>query len=228
MDLLEAIKNRKSIRKFTDESIKKEDLEEIIEVARRAPSSVNGQQISLVYTTDKNIIEKIAHLSGGQAQIRDCSCFITLIGDYYRDKVYLESVGKELTDDIIQRLREVAMVDAGIMALTINYVAMAKGYGCTIIGGVKDNPEQIAELLNLPKNTIVALGITIGVPTKESLEGTLKPRIKKEAFAMEDKYNKEVQVNAVKDYEKVLDKWFKDINVEQPLFGDVISRFYSK
>ena len=42
MDLIEAIKNRKSIRKFTDESIKKEDLEEIIEVARRAPSSVNG------------------------------------------------------------------------------------------------------------------------------------------------------------------------------------------
>lgn len=227
MDLIEAIKNRKSIRKFTDESIKKEDLEEIIEVARRDPSSVNGQQISLVYTTDKNIIEKIAHLSGGQAQIRDCSCFITLIGDYYRDTVYLESVGKKLTEDI-QRLREVVMVDAGIMALTINYVAMAKGYGCTIIGGVKENPEQIAELLNLPKNTIVALGITIGVPTKESLEGTLKPRIKKEAFAMEDKYNKEVQVNAVKDYEKVLDKWFKDINVEQPLFGDVISRFYSK
>lgn len=227
MDLLEAIKNRKSIRKFTDESIKKEDLEEIIEVARRAPSSVNGQQISLVYTTDKNIIEKIAHLSGGQAQIRDCSCFITLIGDYYRDTVYLESVGKKLTEDI-QRLREVVMVDAGIMALTINYVAMAKGYGCTIIGGVKENPEQIAELLNLPKNTIVALGITIGVPTKESLEGTLKSRIKKEAFAMKDKYNKEVQVNAVKDYEKVLDKWFKDINVEQPLFGDVISRFYSK
>lgn len=227
MDIIEAIKNRKSIRKFTDESIKKEDLEEIIEVARRAPSSVNGQQISLVYTTDKNIIEKIAHLSGGQAQIRDCSCFITLIGDYYRDKVYLESVGKKLTEDI-QRLREVAMVDAGIMALTINYAAMAKGYGCTIIGGVKENPEQIAELLNLPKNTIVALGITIGVPTKESLEGTLKPRIKKEAFAMEDKHNKEVQVNAIKDYEKVLDKWFKDINVEQPLFGDVISRFYSK
>lgn len=184
MDLIEAIKNRKSIRKFTDESIKKEDLEEIIEVARRAPSSVNGQQISLVYTTDKNIIEKIAHLSGGQAQIRDCSCFITLIGDYYRDKVYLESVGKELTDDI-QRLREVVMVDAGIMALTINYVAMAKGYGCTIIGGVKENPEQIAELLNLPKNTIVALGITIGVPTKESLEGTLKPRIKKRSFCYE-------------------------------------------
>lgn len=58
MDLIEAIKNRKSIRKFTDESIKKEDLEEIIEVARRAPSSVNGQQISLVYTTDKKYNRK--------------------------------------------------------------------------------------------------------------------------------------------------------------------------
>lgn len=74
------------------------------------------------------------------------------------------------------------MVDAGIMALTINYVAMAKGYGCTIIGGVKDNPEQIAELLNLPENTIVALGITIGVPTKESLEAYIKTKNKKRSF----------------------------------------------
>ena len=93
MNIIEAIKQRKSIRQFTKQEVRDEDLEEIIELARRAPSSVNGQQISLIYTKDRDIIEKIAHLSGGQAQISDCSVFVSIIGDFYRDRVYLESVG---------------------------------------------------------------------------------------------------------------------------------------
>lgn len=42
MNIVEAIKQRKSIRQFTKQEVRDEDLEEIIELARRAPSSVNG------------------------------------------------------------------------------------------------------------------------------------------------------------------------------------------
>ena len=45
---------------------------------------------------------------------------------------------------------------------------------------------------------------------------------------MENVYNKEVQQDAVENYEVKLDSWFKSIGVSQPLFGDVIKRFYSK
>lgn len=102
------------------------------------------------------------------------------------------------------------------------------GYGCTIIGGVKQATEEISEILGLPKDTYIALGLTIGVPTAEAKAGTMKPRIEKKAFAMQDRYNKEVQTMAVKEYEKELDNWFKSINVNQPLYGEVIKRFYSK
>ncbi|WP_277287333.1 nitroreductase family protein [Sneathia sanguinegens] len=227
MNIIEAIKQRKSIRQFTKQEVRDEDLEEIIELARIAPSSVNGQQISLIYTKDRDIIEKIAHLSGGQAQISDCSVFVSIIGDFYRDRVYLESVGEKLTDDV-QRLKDVIATDAGIMAMVLNYAAMEKGYGCTIIGGVKQATEEISEILGLPKDTYIALGLTIGVPTAEAKAGTMKPRIEKKAFAMQDRYNKEVQTMAVKEYEKELDNWFKSINVNQPLYGEVIKRFYSK
>ena len=143
------------------------------------------------------------------------------------NRVYLESVGEKLTDDV-QRLRDVIATDAGIMAMVLNYAAMEKGYGCTIIGGVKQATEEIAEILGLPKDTYIALGLTIGVPTSEAKAGTMKPRIAKKAFAMQDRYNKEVQTMAVKEYEKELDNWFKSINVNQPLYGEVIKRFYSK
>lgn len=38
MNIIEAIKQRKSIRQFTKQEVRDEDLEEIIELARRAPS----------------------------------------------------------------------------------------------------------------------------------------------------------------------------------------------
>lgn len=227
MDIKQAIMQRRSIRKFKDEKVSLDDLLDIIELARRAPSSVNGQQISLVYTMDRQIIEKIAKLSGGQAQISDAKAFIAIIGDFYRDRIYLESVGKKLTDDI-QKLRETASVDAGIMATILNFAAMSKGLGCTIIGGVKQEPEKIAELLNLPESTFILLGLTVGVPVNGSFDVTLKPRIDKSAFAMQDKYDVDAQKDSIKEYEVILDEWFKSINVEQPLFGKVIERFYAK
>lgn len=58
MDIKEAIMQRRSIRKFEDEKVEENDILEIIELARRAPSSVNGQQISLIYTMNKDLIEK--------------------------------------------------------------------------------------------------------------------------------------------------------------------------
>ena len=50
MDILEAIKLRKSIRGYKPESVPKEILREIIEIALRAPSSLNTQpwQITVI------------------------------------------------------------------------------------------------------------------------------------------------------------------------------------
>ncbi|WP_068268366.1 nitroreductase family protein [Caviibacter abscessus] len=227
MDILEAIKNRKSIRQFTGEHVKEEDLKAILELASRAPSSVNGQQVSLVYTTDKEKIAKIAELAGGQAQVKNSDVFITIIGDFYRASTYLDSKGLSLKDNESE-LKNIASVDAGIMVYLLNMAAMAYGYGSTIIGGIKQASKEISELLELPEHTYVMVGITLGVPTKESLEGTLKPRICSKAFAMKDKYDREAQKNAISEYEVKLDEWFKSIGVSQPLFGDVIKRFYSK
>ena len=43
MDTLECIKSRRSIRKFTDESVPRADLEELIDIARWSPSHKNSQ-----------------------------------------------------------------------------------------------------------------------------------------------------------------------------------------
>lgn len=51
--VIEQMKNRRSVRGFSGESVKDEDLKEILVAAQQAPSSVNGEQISLVVIRDK-------------------------------------------------------------------------------------------------------------------------------------------------------------------------------
>lgn len=51
MDILEAIKSRKSIRGYKPDPIPKEILREIMEIARRAPSSMNTQPWEMIIAT---------------------------------------------------------------------------------------------------------------------------------------------------------------------------------
>lgn len=57
--VIEQLQNRRSVRNFTGEKVKDEDLELILRTAQRAPSSVNGQQISLIVTRDKEKLKKL-------------------------------------------------------------------------------------------------------------------------------------------------------------------------
>ena len=66
MDILEAIKKRKSIRDFKDEQIPKKIIREILEVACRAPSAMNSQPWEFVVITNgvldeikREVIEKL-------------------------------------------------------------------------------------------------------------------------------------------------------------------------
>lgn len=44
MDVFEAVKNRRSIRRYKDKEVEQEKLDKILEVARLAPSAANRQQ----------------------------------------------------------------------------------------------------------------------------------------------------------------------------------------
>ena len=58
MEIIEAIKARKSIRKFKPDRIQKETLKEILEIASRAPSAENTQPWEF-YVIGGNILDKI-------------------------------------------------------------------------------------------------------------------------------------------------------------------------
>jgi len=63
-EVLESIKNRRSIRKYIDKPVESEKLDKIIEAARLAPSATNKQPWRFIIVTDKELIKKIAGCLG--------------------------------------------------------------------------------------------------------------------------------------------------------------------
>ena len=114
-ELIKQLQNRRSVREFTGEKIKEEDLQTMLATAQRAANSVNGQQTSLIVVRDKEKLAKIAELCGGQKHIAEADAFVFVLVDFYRGVYAANSVGKrnigpKSADGVL-----VGAVDAGIV-----------------------------------------------------------------------------------------------------------------
>ena len=63
MELLELMKYRRSIRKYSDRQISKEDLQKIIEAGEYAPNAGGGQRSIIVAVRNKQLAEQIGVLN---------------------------------------------------------------------------------------------------------------------------------------------------------------------
>ena len=97
--IIEQMKNRRSVRNFSSESVKDEDLIEILVAAQQAPTSVNGEQISLVVVRDKDKIKQISEFAGGQPQVAGADVFILVVIDFYRSTYAMKKENKENQTD---------------------------------------------------------------------------------------------------------------------------------
>ena len=207
-DVIKQLQNRKSIRKFTGEKVKEEDLKIILETAQRAANSSNCQQISLVVVRDKEKLKKIAELCDGQKHIEEADVFIYVLMDYYRGIYAAKSVGKKNISATSANGILVGTVDAGIMVNMIQTAAESLGYGTTVVGAVRSSAslQEISEFLNLPDYVFPIVGTTIGVPAEVKLTGP-KPRVPLDTFAFINRYNTEKVEEGVEIHNVELKEW---------------------
>src|SRR5690606_9860856 len=66
MDVFEAIKNRRSIRKYKSTEIEDEKIDKILEAARIAPSAANRQEWKFILVKDQEKRAELADAAQGQ------------------------------------------------------------------------------------------------------------------------------------------------------------------
>lgn len=161
MEALDLIKSRRSVRKFTDEPISHDIMNEIIDAARFSPSWKNTQIARYTVIENKDIMKKIAEdcVLGFEFNTKTLSrataivvvSYITKRCGYERDGSF--STSKEDRWE---------MFDAGIATQTFCLAAHDKGIGTCIIGIFDE--DAIAKEINLPENQKVGCVIAMGHP----------------------------------------------------------------
>ena len=81
MDLFEAIRHRRSVRAYTREEVSEEEVEELIDVARWAPSAGDIQPWEFVIVRDAEIKRKLAAAALDQTFIEEAPVVIVVCAD---------------------------------------------------------------------------------------------------------------------------------------------------
>ena len=164
METIQAIRSRRSIRKYQPKPVPHEVIEQIVADAAYAPSWKNTQIARYIVVTDKEKKDKLADdcmldFAFNQKTTHGAPALVVLTmikgrSGYERDGSF--STPKEAGFE---------MFDAGIAAQTFCLAAWERGVG-TVITGYFDE-EKITRLLNLPENQKVGCVIGLGYPDEE-------------------------------------------------------------
>ena len=143
MDTLEAIRTRRSIRRYTDDAIPKADLETIVDAGRLAATGSNQQPWDFVVVTERSMIAKFK-IAG--AWIEKANAVIVLV---------MDPVSRWWIED------GAAAIENMLLAST------ALGYGaCWVEGDALPREEQFKALLHIPIAKRMMALIPIGVPAE--------------------------------------------------------------
>ncbi len=183
--LFEIPKSHRSIRKYKDEAIPEDLLDKILHSARQAPTSSNFQAYSIVVVKDKRKKKKLAHFCGDQPWVESCPVFLVICPDLYRLEQVCRLRDYKLNDRYIETFI-VAVVDAALVAQNILVGSEAFGLGVCMIGGVRNNPNKVCELLKLPDKILPLMGICLGWPDHKPI---LKPRLPRGLVVHSEEYD---------------------------------------
>jgi len=115
MELMEAIKKRRAIRKFKPDAVPQEYIAQLLEAARLAPSGVNAQPWKFKVVTDVATKEKIFLASKNQFQITQAPAVFVICADTMAMSKGYKVRFKELLDNAV-----ITQYDLNKMGLDVN------------------------------------------------------------------------------------------------------------
>ncbi|KAA6449044.1 NADPH-dependent oxidoreductase [Bacillus atrophaeus] len=206
-EVLNTLTDHRSIRSYTDEAVSDAQIDQIIQAVQSAPTSINGQQVTVITVQDKERKKKISELAGGQPWIDQAPVFLLFCADFNRAKIALEELNNielKVTDGLESVL--VGAVDAGIALGTATAAAESLGLGTVPIGAVRGKPDELIELLELPKYVFPVSGLVIGHPADRSAK---KPRLPQAAVHHKETYQAEQLKPLIEAYDEQMSEYMK-------------------
>lgn len=182
---MEIIKNRRSIRKYTQEDIPTQLLNELIETAARAQTMGNLQLYSIVVTRKKEMKEKLAPAHFNQPMVKSAPVVLTFCADFNRTTRWCECRDAQPGYNNFLSFMNAAS-DTLLFCQNFCNLAEEKGLGICYLGTTIYNAGQIIDILNLPKLVTPIATITVGWPDESPAQ---TDRLPLSAYLHEETYS---------------------------------------
>ena len=212
MDLVKSINERRSIRAFKPEPVARKTIEEMLNLVIKAPSEINLQpwEFIVVMGEEKERLSRKLIKSYKEKQISCSPGNVKPLADTFSKRGLasvelmtpsLAKMGQEFNrfinegscnfygaptaailclDNAFSKAR---LVDVGIAVGYFVLIAQSMGLGTCTIGLINAYEDDIKEMLNIPENKDVVIGIALGYPDLESPANEFKtPRDTLDSF----------------------------------------------
>jgi FMN reductase (NADPH) len=203
-EIISLLQKHRSIRKFTDEAVTQDQLNAILTAAQAASTSSNMQAFSVIGITDVELRNQLAVLAGNQAYVSQCPLFLVWCADLRR---YEQAVHRHGDSPVTGNAENfiIATVDTALAAQNAAIAAESLGLGVVYIGGIRNNPAEVSQLLGLPRLVYPVFGMCVGMPDQEPLH---RPRLPQEAVYHENRYTDNPE--AIDVYDETIRGYMKD------------------
>ncbi len=202
---IETMLSHRSIRKFLDKSIDTETLEKIIECGQAAASSSFIQAYSVIRVTSNDIREQIANAAGGQRWVEEAPEFLVFCADLKRIEVACVEQGAGELEGHTEHFLA-ASVDVALMAQNVLLAAESTGMGGVFIGGIRNDPQLVSDLLGLPDQVYPVFGMCLGWP---AIDPDVKPRFPVKTILHQDHYALEKVESQVEAYDLQMQAYYQ-------------------
>ncbi|MEK6546147.1 MAG: nitroreductase family protein [Nitrospinota bacterium] len=154
MELLDIIKNRRSIREFKKGEIPEDIIEKLIDAIIWAPSAGNLQSRFFYFVFNNELKRRFVRAALEQEFIATAPLSVVACCDYHITRRYSKR-GKELY----------SIQDVSVSIQNLMLVAYEQGLGSVWVGAFRE--EEVIEILSIPSHLRPIAIVPIGYPAEE-------------------------------------------------------------
>jgi nitroreductase len=158
--IYEKIVERRTVRKYTRQSVPKVVLEKCVDAARLSPSGMNRQPLKYIIVNDEELLTKVFGVTSWAGYLAD---YEPSEGEMPRAYIVV------LLD---KEIRKSCGHDAGIAVMSISMVAYEEGLGSCILGAIER--AKLRRVLKVPDDLEIVLAVALGYPAENPIVDRVK------------------------------------------------------
>lgn len=198
---IDLILSHRSIRQFTAEPISSQQLDAILAAAQSASTSSFLQVTSIIRVTGPEARKQLAQLAGNQPYVEQAAEFLVFCADYHRHNQIVPDAQTGYAEQLL-----IGAIDGAIMGQNALLAAQSLGLGGVYIGGLRNHPAEVSELLGLPDRVIPLFGLCLGHPAQQPEQ---KPRLPRALVVHQEHYQRELDRDLLAHYDQQIEAYYQ-------------------